>query len=192
MQHALPTPRSSLSPLFVDDVHPPSLYIPHVPRRVSVYDILSQIGDIESVDWIPESPCCFVHFSVWYDTPVAEELYSVIAEGRSYRLYDDDSGKFVICRANQSPVPRYRGSLKRDYFIAAIRTLETAHMYGSRCPVLTPKHIRFDEHSGTPTVVEYFMPGVLASMDEDFRNIHQLAAEYEWWIQTFLQHKDCN
>jgi hypothetical protein len=37
------------------------------------------------------------------------------------------------------------------------------------------------------------MPGVSASsMDEDFRNIHQLAAEYEWWIQTFLQHKDCN
>lgn len=182
MQYALPTPRSVISPLLDDDIQP-SLYIPQVPRRVSVYDIMSQVGEIESVDWVhddashyPARSHCFVHFSMWHDTPVAEELYASILEDRSYRLYDDD-GNYVICRKNRHPVPRYRGAYSFDYLIPAIQSLETAYTYDT----LKPKHIRFDE-TGTPTVVD--ASELIHTERVNVKNIHQLAAEYEWWIQN--------
>ena len=178
MQVALPTPRSGRSPLF--DI-PPSLFIPHVPRRVSLFDILSQVGEIDSVDWIDGRT--YVHFTVWYDTPVAEELYSVISEGRSYRLYD--SGKYVICRQNRHPVPRYRGPYSRDYLMSAIHSLAMADGF-----ILKPKHVRFE--TGKPIVVEYYVPAsqLIHTENVNMKNIHQLAAEYEWWIQTSLQNRD--
>lgn len=195
----LPTPRYGRTPLA--DIHPSfGLFIPHVPHRVFLFEILSQVGEIDSVDWISTQDeggkrQAYVHFTVWYDTPVAEELYSTLMEGQSYRLYDDkESGKYLICRQNLRPVPRYRGSYTRDYLIKAVRTLEMAYKYG-RCCVLKPKHIRFDQKTGAPTVVEYFVPSSemveAEDGDDDYgwvdmRNIHQLAADYEWWIQTTL------
>jgi hypothetical protein len=160
----LPTTRDGISPLFpVDDDVQPSLYIPHVPPCGSLLDILGQVGEIDSIDYLTRDDqtqqSCFVHFTMWYDTPLSETLCKAITDEGSFRLYH---GKvYLICRQNRCPVPRYRGTRTRESFIAELDPT-----------ALKPKHIRFDENDGTPTVVTYFIAPEYAD-----KNIHQLAAE---------------
>lgn len=193
----LPTSRTSVSPLFPTDHPQPSLYIPHVPQNVFLQEILSQVGDIESIDWIDwvEPQQAYVHFSMWYDTPLAEKLYATIMDddddaSSSYRLYDTDNKKYIICRRNRHPVPRYRGPFSREYFIAAIDAFEK---YG--VSDVKRKHIRFtDEDLETEVKVDDYYVDVslpLPTLAADTnKNIHQLAAEYEWWLKTSLQITD--
>jgi len=204
MSH-LPTSRTSVSPLFPSTEDPqPSLYIPRIPPNVFLPEILSQVGHIDSIDWVDwvDPPQAYVHFSMWYDTPLAEKLYAAIMDddddnvndnAASYRLYDTDKKKYVICRRNRHPVPRYRGPSSREYFIAAIDTLETAYTYGRCRPdELKRKHIRFDEDLETEDNVDDYYVDVspLPVTEDTNKNIHQLAAEYEWWLKTWLQVTD--
>jgi hypothetical protein len=198
MHQPLTTSRTSVSPLFPttpeNQPHQPSLYIPHVPQNVFLQEILSQVGDIESIDWV-EPQQAYVHFSMWYDTPLAEKLYATIMDdddddaSSSYRLYDTDNKKYIICRRNRHPVPRYRGPFSREYFIAAIDAFEKYGVLDVK-----RKHIRFDDEDDLETEAElddYYVDVSSPTLAADTnKNIHQLAAEYEWWLKTSLQITD--
>lgn len=188
---SLDTCRSDLSPLFPLDEPQPSLYIPFVTRKMR--SILSQVGRIERIDWISCSKSAFVHFSMWYDNPVSEELSMNLFnkeedDNSTFRLFSKDTkDRYVLCRRNMNPIKPYLGSNTREYFIQAIDTMETAYKYG-QSPKITPKHIRF--HGNVPIVVEYWVTTPIPNNNTPNtytknikkKNIHQLAAEYNWWI----------
>jgi len=116
---------------------------------------------------------------MWYDTPSAEALFMELEEDdSSYRLLY--ARGYLICRRNRQPVAEYAGPLTKQYLATAIDTLSKA--YGSK-NVLKPKHIRFEE-DGTPRVVEYgvSVTSPCLAVYTGPKNIHQLAADYFYWI----------
>ena len=186
---SLDTCRSDLSPLFPLDEPQPSLYIPFVTRKMR--SILSQVGRIDRIDWISSSKSAFVHFSMWYDHLLAEELSMNLFnkeedDNSTFRLFSKDTkDRYVLCRRNMNPIKPYFGSNTREYFIQAIDTMETAYKYG-QSPKITPKHVRF--HGNVPMVVDYWVTPPTTTLFTHKtnanikKNIHQLATEYNWWI----------
>jgi hypothetical protein len=147
--------------------------------------ILADVGLIERIDWDKNGRSAFVHFSEWYDTPLSERILMDLDEGLSYRVpYVPE--KYLIVRKNQSPLAKYTGPFTIDYMAEAIETLRTAYIYG-RENVLKPRHIRFDEHGGeSTTVVDWYVPNVPHVAYSGTQNIHQVAAEYAWWIHETM------
>lgn len=179
----LSTPRYSKTP----SDRELSLYLPHVVDK-NLDEILEDVGLIERIDW-DKNGGAFVHFSEWYDTPLTERILMDLDEGLSYRVPYHQKKKYLIVRKNQSPLAKYTGPYTIDYMAEAIEMLRTAYIYG-RENVLKPKHIRFDEH-GESTVVDWYVPNVCHVAYSGTQNIHQVAAEYAWWLnetRLFIQH----
>lgn len=166
-----------------------SLYLPHVDKStMNLDEILADVGLIERIDWVDPDDgvgSAFVHFSEWYDTPLTERILMDLDEGLSYRVPYHQKKKYLIVRKNQSPLAKYTGPYTIDYLAEAIETLRTAYIYG-RENVLKPKHIRFDEHGESSTVVDWYVPCSPNVAYSGTQNIHQVAAEYAWWINETL------
>jgi hypothetical protein len=180
----LATPRYSKTPLLSREKT--SLYLPRVKPSMNLEAILADVGQIEHIDWVDPDDgvgSAFVHFSEWYDTPLSERILMDLDEGLSFRVPYPDQ-KYLIVRKNQTPLVRYSGPYTIDYLAEAVETLRTAYIYG-RENVLKPKHIRFDEH-GEPIVLEWYVPCSPNVVYSGTKNIHQVAAEYAWWINETL------
>lgn len=215
----LPTPRYPHStPLYApdDSIITQSLYLPLVPRnaRRRLPAIFEQhVGRVERIDWFEGRKGAFVHFSMWYDTPVAEDMFAtVVQHDFSYRLKYEAHGTYLICRKARYPMQNglsrktvrclqnglsdrymrktvqclYRGPYSAKQLAEFVDTLSAAYIYG-RCKesVLVPKHIRFDE-DGTPTVVEYRVLPQPSSQTGRRKNKSKLAAEYSYWMDLLI------
>ena len=180
-----------------------SVYLPYVHPLVGplLPDIFHAVGEIDQIDWVSRSSgghSAYVHFSVCYDTSVTEQLLCAMDEDISFRLPFTGAGNqpyYLIVRKNKNPVPRYSGPYSIDYFAEAIDVLSSAYVYGLLQQtsgnarfiddILKPKHIRFDEDD-VPHVCEYYvaLPTDKRRLPPYFgnKNIHQLACEYQWWL----------
>jgi|LauGreDrversion2_2_1035103.scaffolds.fasta_scaffold02459_4 hypothetical protein len=125
----LPTPRYPHStPLYApdDSLITQSLYLPLVPRnaRRHLPAIFEQhVGKVERIDWFGPKGA-FVHFSMWYDTPVAEDMFvTVVQDNLSYRLkYGSGLEAYLICR-NRTCFPMQNG-LSDRYTLKTVRCLQ--------------------------------------------------------------------
>lgn len=170
----LPTSRYDPTPL-----PPLSLYLPKVPKQAALYDVLGAVGVVDRIDWSSESSA-YVHFSTWYDCAVAEHMTMVLsADDASYRL-PIAAGGYLICRRNRHPLPPYTGTLSADELAAGIEALQSGQ------PVIA-SHIRFGD-TGT-THVEYKVAPLtpIAPRYEGPKNIHQLFAEYQWFVKSLTE-----
>ena len=124
----LPTPRYPHStPLSApdDSLITQSLYLPLVPRnaRRHLPAIFEQhVGKVERIDWFGPKGA-FVHFSMWYDTPVAEDMFvTVVQDNLSYRLkYGTGLGAYLICRKARYPM---QNGLSDRYMLKTVRCLQ--------------------------------------------------------------------
>lgn len=206
----LSTPRYVRTPLPIPNQ---SVYLPCVPRRLTTApdlldDIFAEVGVIDSIDWSlvddgrHRGRSAHVHFSECFDTATSEQMLCAFDQDLSYRLpmVLEERERYLILRKAHNTLPRYKGPYSIDYFAEAIDTLSSAHVYGlsqtagGMDHILKPKHIRFDD-DGVATVCDYYVSlSALPNNKTKYagnKNIHQLAAEYNGWINYLKNtHKD--
>lgn len=200
----LSTPRYVRTPLPIPNQ---SVYLPCVPRRLTTApdlldDIFAEVGVIDSIDWCladdgrHRGRSAYIHFSMCFDTATSEQMLCAFDQDLSYRLpmVLEERERYLILRKAHNILPRYKGPYSIDYFAEAIDIMSQTAAAAGGMDILKPKHIRFDD-DGVATVCDYYVSlSTLPNNKTKYtgnKNIHQLAAEYNGWMNYLKNtHKD--